>query len=138
MVQRKSAGRIFHIVTSILPKIQVFWDVMCCGLVNISRCFEGMYYFLSRGQVIQFWPLDSVNNILRNISFIYQSTEHNNLKKKRISKIRPCFFIKIPVQRPICNCSSNVLYDGFHFHENTPNVLTGDNKKLYFPRWDFM
>ena len=35
----------FEVLTAVLPKIQIFWDVMLCWMSG-SKCFEGLYLWV--------------------------------------------------------------------------------------------
>ena len=41
----------YEILTTVLPKIRVFWDVTLCRVVNSQRRYDRSYYYNLQGQV---------------------------------------------------------------------------------------
>jgi hypothetical protein len=42
----------FEVLTVLTMKSYIFWDILLCSLMKVSRCFEGTYRFHLQGRRI--------------------------------------------------------------------------------------
>jgi hypothetical protein len=94
--------KIFEVLTAMIPKIRVFWDVTLCRCVKISRRFERLYIyilyviylFINCSWVVTRWQYTFAHKQYIEQHKLQPNNTNNNIRTTQIQtnvvECRPC------------------------------------------------